>query len=110
MIMEIVSINIIKIASMSSNSENNSKSNSLINQEIWTNNIKQDPKKFKERFSALKETKTAPKGNVVQAKGKKIGKMKPIQKMKKNEDYYEDEEYDEDEETDYTEEDEDDDR
>lgn len=91
MIMEIVSINIIKIASMSSNSENNSKSNSLINQEIWTNNIKQDPKKFKERFSALKETKTAPKGNIVQAKGKKIGKMKPIQKMKKNEDYSEDE-------------------
>lgn len=89
MITEIVSSSFKKIASMSSNSKNNSKSNSLINQDIWTNNIKQDPKKFKERFSALKETTT--KGNVTQTKAKKNVKMKTIQKIKKNEDYSEDE-------------------
>ena len=82
---------------MSSNSKN-IKSNSFIsNKEIWTNDIKQDPKKFTERFSALKETKglntNSISSNQKQQKGPLKGKQVQTVKQpkQKNEDYVEDE-------------------
>ena len=71
---------------MSSNSKN-SKSNSFIsNKEIWTNDIKQDPKKFTERFSALKETKglntNSISSNQKQQKGSIKGKqVQPVKQQ-----------------------------
>lgn len=80
---------------MSSNSKN-SKSNFFIsNKEIWTNNIKQDPKKFTERYSALKETKGTNTITASKNQKKFSQKSKPIKngnkQKQKNEDYVEDE-------------------
>ena len=85
----------IYIASISSNSKN-SKSNSLVvDQEIWTGQKKQDPKKFQERYTALQgqkgsnynqnASKNKPKNKVAQNPTfpKKLNNL--------NEDYVEDE-------------------